>query len=39
MTVDRIVERRIRSHTKLSPLFCMKGTMGLEPAISAVTAF
>ncbi len=37
MTVDRIVDRHLRSHTKLSALLCMAGTTGLEPATSAVT--
>jgi len=37
MTVDRIVDRHYRCHTKLSLLLCMAGTTGLEPATSAVT--
>ncbi len=37
MSVDRIVDRHMRSHTKLSSLLCMAGTTGLEPATSAVT--
>jgi integrase len=37
MTVDRIVDRHMRSHTSLSLLLCMAGTTGLEPATSAVT--
>ena len=37
MSVDRIVDRHLRSHTKLSALLCMAGTTGLEPATSAVT--
>jgi hypothetical protein len=37
MTVDRIVDCHLRSHTKLSALLCMAGTTGLEPATSAVT--
>jgi len=37
MSVDRFVDRHLRSHTKLSSLLCMAGTTGLEPATSAVT--
>ncbi len=37
MTVDRILDCHLRSHTKLSALLCMAGTTGLEPATSAVT--
>jgi hypothetical protein len=37
MSVDRIVDRHLRSHTSLSLLLGMAGTTGLEPATSAVT--